>query len=152
VLEWYLNSADYGRHAYGADAAARLYFGKSATRLNLAEAALLAAVSQSPAINPHDAPQAAIQRAQETLTGLPAWAAAPQDVERALASKSFVLRRPHLSRTWPRPSPPWRSASSNIASASNAAAWKSSPRSISMPKPRPNAPSANPTGAPGRAK
>ena len=31
VLEWYLNSADYGHHAYGAEAAAQLYFGKSAT-------------------------------------------------------------------------------------------------------------------------
>lgn len=83
VLEWYLNSADYGRHAYGADAAARLYFGKSASRLTLAEAALLASVSQSPAINPHDAPQAAIQAAHETLELLPAWVATPQDVETA---------------------------------------------------------------------
>ncbi len=83
ILEWYLNSADYGRHAYGAETAARLYFGKSATDLTLAEAALLASVSQSPAINPHDAPQAAIQLAQETLNALPAWAAAPQDVESA---------------------------------------------------------------------
>ena len=38
VLEWYLNSANYGRHAYGAEAASRLYFGKSAAELNLAEA------------------------------------------------------------------------------------------------------------------
>lgn len=81
VLEWYLNSADYGRHAYGADAAARLYFGKSASRLNLAEAAMLAAVSQAPAINPHDAPQAAIQRAREALAALPADA----EVSEALA-------------------------------------------------------------------
>jgi membrane peptidoglycan carboxypeptidase len=80
ILEWYLNSADYGRHAYGASAAAQLYFGKSPTQLTLAEAALLAAVSQSPAINPHDAPQAATQRAQEVLAGLPDWVAATEDV------------------------------------------------------------------------
>jgi membrane peptidoglycan carboxypeptidase len=67
ILEWYLNSANYGHFAYGADTAARLYFSKPAAQLNLAEAALLAAVSQAPAINPLDAPQAAIQRQQATL-------------------------------------------------------------------------------------
>ena len=30
VLEWYLNSAYFGRLAYGAESAARLYLGKSA--------------------------------------------------------------------------------------------------------------------------
>ncbi len=87
ILEWYLNSADYGRHAYGAESAAQLYFGKPASHLNLAEAAVLAAVSQSPAINPHDAPQAAIQRAHETLDRLPRWTAAPEDARAALAQE-----------------------------------------------------------------
>jgi membrane peptidoglycan carboxypeptidase len=67
VLEWYLNSANYGHYAYGADAAARLYFGKSAAELDLSESALLAAVSQAPALNPIDAPQAAEGRRLETL-------------------------------------------------------------------------------------
>lgn len=67
VLEWYLNSADYGHDAYGAEAAAQLYYGKSATRLDLSEAALLAAVSQAPALNPIDAPQAAEMMRLETL-------------------------------------------------------------------------------------
>lgn len=67
ILEWYLNSANYGHFAYGAEAASHLYFGKSITRLNLVEAALLASVNQSPAINPFDAPQAAIQRALDAL-------------------------------------------------------------------------------------
>ena len=68
VLEWYLNSADYGNYAYGADTAARLYFGKPAAGLDLAESALLAAVSQSPALNPFDAPQAAIQAQRDLLS------------------------------------------------------------------------------------
>lgn len=68
ILEWYLNSADYGHFAYGAEAASRFYLGKPASQLNLAEAALLAGVNASPAINPLDAPQAASQRGQETLT------------------------------------------------------------------------------------
>jgi membrane peptidoglycan carboxypeptidase len=70
VLEWYLNSANYGHYAYGADAAARLYFGKPAADLDLSEAALLAAVSQAPALNPLDAPQAAEGRRLETLQAM----------------------------------------------------------------------------------
>ena len=56
ILEWYLNSAHFGRYAFGADAAAQLYFGKSATGLSPAESAILAAVSDSPSLNPFDAP------------------------------------------------------------------------------------------------
>ena len=67
MLEWYLNSADYGHYAYGAEAAAQFYFGKSATALDLGEAALLAAVSQAPALNPFDAPSAAEARRVQTL-------------------------------------------------------------------------------------
>ncbi len=67
VLEWYLNSANYGHYAYGADSAARLYLGKSATDLDLSGAALLAAINQAPALNPIDAPQAAEERRLETL-------------------------------------------------------------------------------------
>ena len=68
VLEWYLNSANFGRHAFGADAASQLYFGKSADQLNTAESAILAAVSDSPSLNPYDAPQTALERGRETIT------------------------------------------------------------------------------------
>jgi membrane peptidoglycan carboxypeptidase len=67
ILEWYLNSADYGHYAYGAEAAARLYFGKSVTQLDLSEAAMLAAVGQAPALNPIDALPAAEQRREQAL-------------------------------------------------------------------------------------
>jgi membrane peptidoglycan carboxypeptidase len=67
ILEWYLNSADYGNYAYGADAAARAYLDKPASQLNLSEAALLAAVSEAPALNPWAAPQAAREREREVL-------------------------------------------------------------------------------------
>jgi len=70
VLEWYLNSADYGHLAYGADAAAMLYFGKPATSLTLEEAALLVAVSETPALNPIDAQSAAVERQQVVLERL----------------------------------------------------------------------------------
>ena len=67
ILEWYLNSAHFGRYAFGAESAAQLYFGKSATQLSTAESAILAAVSDSPSLNPHDAPQTAIERGHETI-------------------------------------------------------------------------------------
>ncbi len=49
ILEMYLNVVYYGHLAYGAKAAARTYFGKSAAELTLAESALLAALPQLPA-------------------------------------------------------------------------------------------------------
>jgi len=67
VLEWYLNSLDFGNYAYGIESAAQLYLGKSAADLDLSESVLLAAVGQAPALNPFDAPQAAEQRRLETL-------------------------------------------------------------------------------------
>jgi membrane peptidoglycan carboxypeptidase len=54
VLEWYLNSAFFGHYAFGAEAAAQLYLGKSAGELSLAEAAFLVGVLQAPALNPLD--------------------------------------------------------------------------------------------------
>ncbi|HVN55564.1 MAG TPA: transglycosylase domain-containing protein [Anaerolineaceae bacterium] len=67
ILEWYLNSAYFGRLAYGADAAAQTYLGKPASRLDLAESALLVALIQTPALNPLDAPDAAREREIATL-------------------------------------------------------------------------------------
>ena len=67
ILEWWLNSTNYGHHAYGAEAAAQLYFEKSVIELDLAESATLAAINQIPALNPIDTPTIAYQRRQEAL-------------------------------------------------------------------------------------
>jgi monofunctional glycosyltransferase len=48
ILELYLNVVEWGTGIYGAEAAARHHFGKSAQDLTLAEAALLAAMLPSP--------------------------------------------------------------------------------------------------------
>jgi penicillin-binding protein 1A len=48
ILEAYLNRVYLGSGAYGVDAAARRYFGKPASELSLAEAALLAGVIKAP--------------------------------------------------------------------------------------------------------
>ena len=67
ILEWYLNSAHFGRYAFGAEGASQLYFGKSVTELTTFESAILAGVSDSPSLNPYDAPQTALQRGRETV-------------------------------------------------------------------------------------
>lgn len=48
ILQFYLNEIPYGRNAYGIEAAAQSYFGKSAKDLDLAESAYLAALPQAP--------------------------------------------------------------------------------------------------------
>jgi penicillin-binding protein 1A len=48
ILEAFLNQIPFGRGVYGIEMAARLYFGKPAAELTLAEAASLAAMPKSP--------------------------------------------------------------------------------------------------------
>jgi membrane carboxypeptidase/penicillin-binding protein len=67
IMEWYLNSAHFGNYAFGVEAAAQLYFGKAAEQLTLAESVILAATSETPALNPLDAPQVALQRGREVI-------------------------------------------------------------------------------------
>jgi len=103
VLEWYLNSAHYGRYAFGADAAAQLYFGKSASELSLAESAILAAVSETPSLNPLDAPQVAIQRGREVLHILDSLELVdPADLASALAETPAIEPAPQAN---PQPAP-----------------------------------------------
>ena len=59
ILELYLNENYYGNLAYGIEAAAETYFGKTADQLTLAEGSFLAGLPQSPSIydiytNPED--------------------------------------------------------------------------------------------------
>lgn len=70
VLEWFLNSADFGHETFGAENAARLYLSKSAADLDLAEATLLVSLIDSPALNPLDAPTAALENQQKLLQSL----------------------------------------------------------------------------------
>ncbi|AOZ92761.1 transglycosylase domain-containing protein [Paenibacillus crassostreae] len=48
ILQMYLNEIYYGHGAYGIEAASRMYFGKSASELSLAESALLAGIPKGP--------------------------------------------------------------------------------------------------------
>ena len=68
VLALYLNQIYYGGMAYGVDAAAQTYFGKSAVDLTLAESALIAGLPQAPALyNPLLEPEAAKARQADVL-------------------------------------------------------------------------------------
>ena len=99
IMEWYLNSTHFGNYAFGVEAASQLYFGKSAAQLTLAESAMLAAVSETPALNPLDAPQVAIQRGREVvhiLNGL--GIVSDEDAARALQEAPAIQAAP--------PSPP----------------------------------------------
>ena len=67
LLEWHLNSNYYGSGAFGIEAAAGVYLGKSAADLSLADAALLAAIAPSPHLNPHEDRSASLRRGSDLL-------------------------------------------------------------------------------------
>jgi len=71
VLEWYLNEIPYGNMAYGIEAAAEAYFGKKASELDLAEAAMLAGLPQAPSLlSPLVDPSAAKRRQKMVLEAM----------------------------------------------------------------------------------
>jgi penicillin-binding protein 1A len=63
IFERYANTAFFGEGAYGVEAAARRYFGKSVGAITLGESALLAGILAAPTdYNPYDHLEAALQR------------------------------------------------------------------------------------------
>lgn len=71
ILELYLNKVYFGDGLYGAEAAARGYFGKKAADLNLAEAALLAGLLKAPSsYDPSHSPQKAESRQAVVLKSM----------------------------------------------------------------------------------
>jgi len=71
ILELYLNRVYFGSGAYGVEAAAQRYFGKSARNVTLAESALLAGLIKSPSrLAPIKNYDAAERRAQVVLAAM----------------------------------------------------------------------------------
>ena len=71
ILELYLNRVYFGHGATGVDAAARRYFGVSAARLNLRQAAVLAGALKAPSrINPITSPARARRRSDLVLAAM----------------------------------------------------------------------------------
>ncbi len=88
ILEWYLNYNFYGNNAYGIEAAAQVYFNKSAKDLNLAEAAMLAHLPQFPALNPFQNPEIAKRRQWRVLQAMVAAGyITPEEAEAAYAQE-----------------------------------------------------------------
>ena len=71
LMEIYLNRVYLGAGAYGVDAAARLFFGVPARRLQLWQSALLAGLPKAPSrLNPRASPDLAVARASEVLEAM----------------------------------------------------------------------------------
>ena len=71
ILEIWLNRVYLGSGAWGVDAAAQMYFGVSARRVTLWQAAVLAGLPRAPSrFNPRADPAAAAARAREVLAAM----------------------------------------------------------------------------------
>jgi penicillin-binding protein 1A len=71
ILELYLNRVYFGSGAYGVEAAAQKYFGKSARFVSLSEAALLAGLMKSPSrLAPNRNLSGANERAAQVITAM----------------------------------------------------------------------------------
>ncbi len=71
ILELYLNRVYFGSGAYGVEAAAQRYFGKSARNVTIAEAAMLAGLVKSPTrLAPNRNPDGAEKRAKTVLAAM----------------------------------------------------------------------------------
>lgn len=69
ILEQYLNTIFLGNRSYGVQVASKSYFGHPVQQITLPEAALLAAVIQSPSsLNPYEHPERALPRRNVVLT------------------------------------------------------------------------------------
>ncbi len=67
ILELYLNVIEWGDGIYGAEAAARTYFGKRASQVSAPEAALLAAAIANPRVMNPGRPTARLRRRQQMV-------------------------------------------------------------------------------------
>lgn len=95
ILARYLSSAYFGAGAWGADAAARRYFGKSAAELSLAEAAMLAGLIRAPSqLAPTRNLDGARRRAETVLTAMVETGRATEGDAAAARTKPAELRSP----------------------------------------------------------
>mgnify|MGYP001366562339 CR=1 FL=1 len=100
ILELYLNRVYLGDQAYGIDAAARRFFGKSARELSLAEAAMLAGLPKAPSRSaPTESLERATARQHLVLAAMvEAGFITPADAEQARNTRIRVVRRPDVER------------------------------------------------------
>ncbi|MEX2182159.1 MAG: PBP1A family penicillin-binding protein [Gemmatimonadaceae bacterium] len=91
ILELYLNQISFGSGAFGVEAAAQRYFGRSVSQITVAEGAMLAALPKAPSrYNPRRFPDRAIQR-RNTVLELMRRAGVLSDADASVA-KAYPLR------------------------------------------------------------
>ena len=101
ILEIWLNRVYLGSGAWGIDAAARLYFGVSARKLNLWQAAVLAGLPRAPSrFSPRVDPGAAAARGREVLAAMADTGAITQDAARTAAAAIAFPPRPASTAGW----------------------------------------------------
>jgi penicillin-binding protein 1A len=100
ILEMYLNQVYFGHGAYGVEAAARTYFGKSVSELNIREAALLAGLPRAPSnYSPFEHPEAAKLRRELVLRRLVEYGTLKEAEAKRLARTDLGLVPPERRRT-----------------------------------------------------
>jgi penicillin-binding protein 1A len=94
IIELYLNRVYFGSGAYGIEAAAQKYFGKSAKAVSLSEAAMLAGLVKSPSrLAPNRNPDGAEKRAQTVLAAMAdAGFITPAQAQAAIAHPSYAVK------------------------------------------------------------
>ena len=93
ILTAYLNRAFYGHRAIGVEAAARTYFGRPASKLGPAQAALIAGLPQSPSLyDPIVRPKTARARRNQVLAAMRDFGAIPPQAYEQLAAKPLGLK------------------------------------------------------------
>jgi len=100
ILEMYLNTIYYGHGAYGVEAAAQTYFGKSVSDLTTAECAMIAGIIKSPGrYSPRIDPDAAKLRRSTVLSQMLALGYIDQATYAAADAEEFTLAAPEPTAT-----------------------------------------------------
>ena len=93
IMELYLNKIYLGNSAYGIEAAAQVYYGKSAKDLNLAQMAMIAGLPKAPSTrNPLADPQRAIIRRNWILSRMEALGYIDQDAYQQAKGRDVSAR------------------------------------------------------------
>ncbi len=101
ILEIWLNRVYLGSGTWGMDAAARMYFGISARRVSLWQAAMLAGLPRAPSrFNPRTDQRAAAARAREVLAAMAETGAITAEQARAAEAQIAFPPAPPLATGW----------------------------------------------------
>lgn len=101
ILEIWLNRVYLGAGTWGVDAAAKMYFGVSARRVSLWQAAMLAGLPRAPSrFNPRTDPSAAAARAREVLAAMAATGAITQEQANAASAQIAFPQTAPLAAGW----------------------------------------------------